>query len=66
MFKRKGSPEKMNKINVQGAVQETPLHCSRCGKMVGTQKGTITVISGKTTLSLVPNNEVVCNDCKGK
>lgn len=66
-FNRKGSPEKQNGIKVQGASKEAStvdLHCSKCGTVIGTQKGAITIVAGQTTIS-ISHNDLLCNKCKG-
>lgn len=66
-FNIKGSPEKQNGIKVQGASKELPtmnLCCSKCGKVIGTQKGSISIVAGKTTISLDHSDIILCNRCK--
>jgi len=68
MFQKKGSPEKNNGIKVQSFCKEEnyqDLKCHKCGKVIGSQKGAITIIAGKTTVS-ISNNDIVCKDCKGE
>ena len=68
-FSRKGSPEKINAIKVTGNSTEQPtenLVCSKCGKKIGTRKGALTIISGKTTIGLNNSSILVCLECGSK
>jgi len=67
-FQRKGAPEKINTIKVQGNVKGTTkeLRCESCGKTMGTQKGAISIVGGIMTVGL-GSPKLVCSECrKGK